>query len=1052
MSPALALLGFLLLALGMAFGATALGLWPGLAALLSTGASYGIAVPLLICCAGALLIDASRPARRRIGRLLGGFGLSLLIGLPLVVLLTAGSAPLQSLVLMAPNSALGFLLVGVALLVARLPHARWQRRVYLVCSNIATLIAVSALVGYFLNLESLYRVAGMASMRLPTALALMLICMGLWLLYDRLSLAWQSGAQAHRGRLFRRALMVLSMVAAVAGVGGFSLLRGTLEDALADSMLVTARTSAAAIRDSLHNKLWYPRIIASQPAVIRLMADSREGVISAAQQALIAELLASFQTADIQAVRLLDARRTVIGERGRFEGESSAMVNRIAAEGLRAELRWMQGYLLHTEADVWAQGQLVGYAVTEQRLGVVNQLLDALRASNESADALVCSQQATVAFCAPTRFYAQPMNIPMRNPEGEPNLPINRALLGQIGVDTATDLRGVKVMAAYTPVPDTGLALVVKTDLNTLYAPLRDRLLVLLPLLLGAVALGAWALSVRVQPLLDRFLREQQRNRLILEHSHDAFFSVGADGKVLDWNRAAQQLFGISAERAKGSALEDLLRLSDAQGSGDALGMPSLLAREGGLSELALAGPDGLAHPVEISVSRLASAEGEQLFVFARDLSARRQAERQLRDSEQSLRTITATVPALISRIDADGRILFANEHCARVYGLSPEQVVGRTILDIRGPEAAAQLAPHVERVLQGEPVRFESHSAVQGVLRHFQQSYVPDRAADGTVTGFYAVSVDITEIKGNEARLAQSERWLRDITDNLPVLIAYIEPTQRVRFLNATGRDWLGLGADALIGKQVPQLLGAGNLAATAGHLAQALTGHRVRFEESIRVHGETRCLSTDFVPDQDLDGQISGIYALSADVTELKATERQLIELLDRDTLTGVANRRMLNRCLPEAMARVRRQRIGMALMYLDIDRFKVINDSHGHGVGDAVLIEFAARLTRSVRQTDSVVRLAGDEFMLLLEGLHEAGEAGLVAEKVIAAMREPIAAEGLQLTISTSIGVAYLGAAAPAIGTDALIERADTALYEAKRAGRACYRVVELVEASA
>ena len=171
-------------------------------------------------------------------------------------------------------------------------------------------------------------------------------------------------------------------------------------------------------------------------------------------------------------------------------------------------------------------------------------------------------------------------------------------------------------------------------------------------------------------------------------------------------------------------------------------------------------------------------------------------------------------------------------------------------------------------------------------------------------------------------------------------------------------------------------------------------------------------------------------------------KAAERRLHELARVDTLTGLPNRRHFLEKLDEAMARSPRAQRPMALMYLDIDHFKSINDSRGHGVGDAVLQQFADRLRAAVRVTDTVARLAGDEFVIIIEGLNVREEASLVAGKIVASMGTPMAVDGGEVAVTTSIGVAVLG---PEMrSADELLAQADAALYAAKRAGRNTFSV--------
>lgn len=188
--------------------------------------------------------------------------------------------------------------------------------------------------------------------------------------------------------------------------------------------------------------------------------------------------------------------------------------------------------------------------------------------------------------------------------------------------------------------------------------------------------------------------------------------------------------------------------------------------------------------------------------------------------------------------------------------------------------------------------------------------------------------------------------------------------------------------------------------------------------------------------------DGSVRGLYALSTDVTEHRRLERQLAELARTDALTGLPNRYSFDEQLAAVIKRAQRAHSAAALLFLDVDRFKLVNDSHGHGVGDEVLREFARRLLGLVRGTDFVGRLAGDEFVVVLEGLHAAAEAEAVAGKIIEAVNRPFATSIGALAIGTSIGIALHPG--DELRGDELLGRADQALYLAKGGGRNRYRL--------
>ena len=185
-----------------------------------------------------------------------------------------------------------------------------------------------------------------------------------------------------------------------------------------------------------------------------------------------------------------------------------------------------------------------------------------------------------------------------------------------------------------------------------------------------------------------------------------------------------------------------------------------------------------------------------------------------------------------------------------------------------------------------------------------------------------------------------------------------------------------------------------------------------------------------------------MQGLFALTFDITELKIAQAKLDHLARIDGLSGVANRRYFEEHLAEALARSRRQGTALALLCVDIDHFKAINDKHGHPVGDAVIVAFAEKLESCVREDDLVARLGGDEFVLLIEnpGL-ESGKN--IAEKLLAVLKQPLQVDGSALGVRASIGVAYSPHPSSA---KALMDLADQALYAAKRAGRNTYQAVE------
>ena len=284
---------------------------------------------------------------------------------------------------------------------------------------------------------------------------------------------------------------------------------------------------------------------------------------------------------------------------------------------------------------------------------------------------------------------------------------------------------------------------------------------------------------------------------------------------------------------------------------------------------------------------------------------------------------------------------------------------------------------------------------------------------------------------------LAASEQRLRTITDNLPVLISYIDRDHRMTFCNGTFREWLGIDPEKVNGLLVQEIIGSALYEQRRENMDRALAGERVVFDLTSEALGITRNLHTTYIPDRRKNGDVIGFYTLSTDVSAMKVVEQKLTLLARHDGLTGLPNRTQLNEKLAETIKRSRRQSQPLALLFLDIDYFKKINDTFGHATGDDVLKEFGLRLRQVVRDTDTVARLSGDEFVILLEGLHNTTEAEALTQKIVRSIQKKFLCGPHSLAVTTSIGIAY--STGCALTAKDFLAQADMALYAAKAEGR-------------
>ncbi|MEO7252493.1 MAG: diguanylate cyclase, partial [Arenimonas sp.] len=428
--------------------------------------------------------------------------------------------------------------------------------------------------------------------------------------------------------------------------------------------------------------------------------------------------------------------------------------------------------------------------------------------------------------------------------------------------------------------------------------------------------------------------------------------------------------------------------------------------------------------------------------IFQRRFNARLRAlNSQLRESELRYRMLAENSRDLVVRMNLDGRRTYVSPSSKDLIGLEPADLV-EPRWDLLHPDDRAM----TERTLRELGEKGGSASITYRV-RHQDGNYVwiealarlvtdPDHGGQPDIV--YA-GRDITARVRIEQALAASEARMRAITDHIPAMIAHIDKDQRYLFANAHIGDVFGIDTQAMIGRTMREARGEAVYAQIQQHVEAALRGDTVTFEGVGEVGGRTYHYQSSYVPDRDADGIVQGFFALTFDITQMKVAEAALDRLARVDSLTGVANRRQFEERLAGTVAQGRRQQQGIALLCVDIDHFKEINDRYGHPVGDAVLIEVAARLQSCVREEDLVARLGGDEFMVLL-GNPQPAAAERVARKLLASMHKPVLAGELELHVSSSIGVVY---SATSVSAATLMALSDQALYRAKAAGRNTYR---------
>ncbi len=320
----------------------------------------------------------------------------------------------------------------------------------------------------------------------------------------------------------------------------------------------------------------------------------------------------------------------------------------------------------------------------------------------------------------------------------------------------------------------------------------------------------------------------------------------------------------------------------------------------------------------------------------------------------------------------------------------------------------------------------------------------VTERAANGRALRMIGTNVDITERKRAEELVRESEQRFRDVVEASGEYVWETDAQWRYRYLSRRAEAVLGYSIDALLGRTPAELMPPGEAERVERWIgARAVSGGGFSNLEhtTMTPSGEIRWQSVSCKPVRDDCGKVIAYRGTGANITDRKQHEARIQELATRDALTGLPNRALLRDRLEHAIVAGRRQHGLLATMFIDVDRFKSINDSLGHPIGDALLRQMAARLTGSVREEDTVARPGGDEFVVIASGMRHVDDVAQLARTLLRGLNAPYIVEGHQLVASCSIGISLY----PTDGTqiDLLLKHADTAMYHAKAAGGDGYR---------
>lgn len=436
-------------------------------------------------------------------------------------------------------------------------------------------------------------------------------------------------------------------------------------------------------------------------------------------------------------------------------------------------------------------------------------------------------------------------------------------------------------------------------------------------------------------------------------------------------------------------------------------------------------------------LKRLMAATGAVGLLFLLARPKRIGTEETPTEREQQLEAIVQAVDDVLFTLDREGRHTGVYGRWLERFQMDPAAFLGKTAREVLGPEAGAVHEAANARALTGENVMYEwSYPGPDGRPGCIQTSLSPLRNAAGEVIGVVGVGRDTTLQKQAETALRETNALLRAVIQASPLAIVSLDREGRVITWNPAAERTFGWREDEVLGKPYPAVppedLPTHQLIRERTEQGEPLASVQTR---RLTRDGRLIDVSISTAPLRDAEGRITGTVGVIEDITARKRQEEQIRYLAMHDPLTDLPNRRALEERLEQVVAKAKRGQHS-SVMLMDLDDFKLVNDTLGHPAGDRLLIELAYRCPAAVRQTDMVARLGGDEFAVLLEdtSLEVAHE---VAERLRRAVAEfQFTAENHAFVLGASIGLTLVDGSLP---PQSVLGLADAAMYAAKEAGK-------------
>jgi diguanylate cyclase (GGDEF)-like protein/PAS domain S-box-containing protein len=523
----------------------------------------------------------------------------------------------------------------------------------------------------------------------------------------------------------------------------------------------------------------------------------------------------------------------------------------------------------------------------------------------------------------------------------------------------------------------------------------------------------------------------------------DAVLVIDSLAQVRWANRAAERIFGIPADEAIGQNGLDFIHPDDIQLA--ALALTSVQSKEvGSLLELRVRSADGWR-----LVEMIGSPLGDNLVLSVRDLTERRRWE-VAGDEVARFRSLMQNAASVTMLLTRDGVVESSSGGLTRILGIDQEWLEGRPLDDAIDERDHAVLRSALQDVQHVAPGAAPLPVTIDVRFRDASGGTVPfaltltNLLDDPTVVGLVATGHDITDRVAAVSDLRETNSVLAATLESTADGILVVDCAGRITSWNSRFAEMWGISIEVLESRDDSRALASvlEQLRDPAAFVAkvQGLYEEPEAHSHDLLEFTDGRVIERDSLP-QRIDGEVVGRVWSFRDVTEHRRLQNELTHQAFHDPLTGLANQALFRDRVDHAATRLQRHGGQIAVLFIDLDDFKTVNDSLGHSAGDALLEIVSDRLASCLRAGDTAARLGGDEFAVLMDTFSDTNDAIDVAERIITALQEPVALDAIRVSATASIGVAYGSAGA---GADEMLRNADLAMYTAKAGGKNCCRV--------